>query len=152
MPVSVLVEWVTAGYDLDEFEASYHVDLDKLRRAVQYIKNDPPVHVVELTDCPVVERGQSGEPVFKGTTFPVEILFNQIKGGVSARDFADRYGLDYDHIQTVLSYAHPSARAEEDMRSFWTSPLTNAFDITFPSIRFILPAIWVGVDIPTASC
>ena len=105
MPVSVFVEWVGTGYGIAEFAASYHVDSDKLRLALQYIENDPPVHVVELTDCPAVERGRSGEPVFKDTTFPVKILFDQIKGGVRPREFADRYGLDFDHVRTVLSYA-----------------------------------------------
>ena len=87
MPVSVLVEWVEADHEIDEFAASYHMHADTLRRAVQYLEDGPPVHVVKLAGCPVVERGQKGEPVFTGTFFPVETLFDQINPDFSCARF-----------------------------------------------------------------
>ena len=81
------------------------MDMDTLMVAVDYLRNDPPVGVVDLTDCPVVEPNESGDPSFQGTGFPVEALFNFLKSGRTAEEFSDIYDLDYDQIRAVLDYA-----------------------------------------------
>lgn len=102
MPVDILVSWTESGQRVKDFDESCHVGEQNIRVALEYLQNDPPVHTVDLTGCPAVERGQDGRPVFIGTEFPVEILFNHMKGGIAPRAFADKYGLDYAQIKWVL--------------------------------------------------
>ena len=109
MQVSLLVDWVNAGHGASQFAEDFHMDIDQLMVAVEYLRGDPPVQVVDLTGCPVVELNPSGTPSFKGTHFPVEALFNFLKSGRTARDFSDTYNLDYEHVSTVLAHANEPA-------------------------------------------
>ena len=103
MPVDILADWTASGHDVDEFEESYQVGKHNIRVALQYLQNDPPVHVVDLTECSAAETGQDGQPVFKGTEFPIEILFDHMKGGITPQDFCRSHGLDYEQVKAVLA-------------------------------------------------
>ena len=83
----MLVGWLNAGSSVEDFSEGFHMDMDTLMVAVDYLRNDPPVGVVDLTDCPVVEPNESGDPSFQGTGFPVEALFNFLKSGRTAEEF-----------------------------------------------------------------
>ena len=102
MPVDILVDWLEDGYSLQDFEDAYHVGMDNINGVLDYLANSPDKHVVDLTGCPDVEHGADGRPVFKGTNFPVEILFNHLKGGVSPEEFSASYGLDSRQVMSVL--------------------------------------------------
>lgn len=104
MPVDILVDWVENGQNIGEFERSFHVGEHNIKTALKYLYSNPPVHVVDLTGCSAIDIGPDGRIVFKGTSFPVEILFNHIKGGVSPAEFCKRYGLDDGQIMAVLTY------------------------------------------------
>ena len=102
----LLVGWLNAGSSVEDFARAFRVDMDTLMVAVRYLQNSPPVHVVDLAVCPVVESNEDGAPAFRGTGFPVEALFNYIKSGRTAKEFSDTYDLDDEQVRTVLAYAN----------------------------------------------
>ena len=51
MQVSLLVDWVNAGHGASQFAEDFHMDIDQLMVAVEYLRGDPPVQVVDLTGC-----------------------------------------------------------------------------------------------------
>ena len=106
--VSQLVDWVNRGYSVDEFANTYYMDVDLLRVAVRYLRDSPPVEIVDLAGCPGVELNRWGEPSFAGSGIRVEALFNFLKAGRSASEFAATYewaGIDDGHVTTVLAHA-----------------------------------------------
>lgn len=103
MPVDILVSWIESGQSVEDFEKSYRVGEQNIRTALDYLQNNPPMHIVDLTRCSAVEQGRDGRPAFKGTEFPVDIMFNHLKGGITPRVFFERYGLDFEQIERVLS-------------------------------------------------
>ena len=104
LQVSIFVDWIAAGHSIEEFEDGFHVGLEHLQTVADYLRNDPPRHRVDLTGCAHIAFGPDGDPVFESTGMPVEILFDHIKAGVTPRQFADSYGLDYEHIEAVLAH------------------------------------------------
>ncbi len=107
MKVSQLVDWVNRGRSVEEFADTYRMDADLLRVAVRYLKDDPPVKVVDLTGCPGVDLNNWGEPSFAGSGIRVEALFNFLWAGRSASEFAATYewaGIDDGHVTTVLAH------------------------------------------------
>ena len=105
--VSHLVEWVNNGRTVEEFADSLRIDVDLLRVAARYLNNDPPVEVVDLTGCDGLGLNQWGEPCFAGSNIPVEVLFNFLKAGRSADEFAATYewaGIKNSHVTTVLAH------------------------------------------------
>ena len=73
-------------------------------KAFRYL-DDAPRGSGDLTGCPAVRLSDRNVPAFRGTQFPVESLFHYLKGGKTAEEFSDTYGLDYDDIRAVLSHA-----------------------------------------------
>ena len=104
MPVNMFVEWIADGRSIEEFEDGYRVGLEPLQTVADFVHNGPPRHRVDLTGCEHVAVGSDGELVFEGTTVPVELLFDHMKGGATVRWFADRFGLDYNHVLAVLAH------------------------------------------------
>ena len=105
--VSQLVDWVNRGYSVDEFANTYYMDVDLLRVAVRYLRDSPPVEIVDLAGCPGVELNRWGEPSFAVSGIRVEALFNFLKAGRSASEFAATYewaGIDDGHVTTVLAH------------------------------------------------
>lgn len=104
--VDLLVRWLEAGNSLEEFSQTFHVDMGILMAAVRYLRDDPPVDVVDLAGCAVVEPDRSdGTPSFRGTGIPVRALFNFLKSGRAPTEFSDIYGLEHDQIEAVLEHA-----------------------------------------------
>ena len=102
LPVSILTDWVTGGYSLEEFEDGFHVGLDKLKVAVDYFNNNPPVHVVDLRNCEEVELRPDGTPVLRNAGLPVEMIINHFKGGRTPEQISDRLELPLHQIKAVL--------------------------------------------------
>jgi len=103
--VGGLVDWIAAGGTCEGFADTFRIETDAALEAFRYLDDAPPVEVVDLTGCPAVRLNDRNIPAFRGTPFPVESLFHYLKGGKTAEEFADTYGLDYDDIRAVLSHA-----------------------------------------------
>ena len=111
---ATLAEYLYAGYTLERFCEGLGVDMSSVRAVYDFMVDGPPVDTVDLTGCPSVElrrwgtASQSWEaPVFKGVGYPVEALFDFLKAGLPASDFADAYEVDlaYEHVEAVLRHA-----------------------------------------------
>ena len=103
--VEGLVDWIAAGGTCEGFADTFRIGADAVSEAFRYLDDAPPVEVVDLTGCPAVRLSDRNIPAFRGTRFPVESLFHYLKGGKTAEEFSDTYGLDYDDIRAVLSHA-----------------------------------------------
>lgn len=103
--VDLLVRWLRAGNSIDDFAKTFHVDVDTVSVAARYLRHDPPVDVIDLTGCSVVETDRSGTLSFKGTGIHVKALFNFLKSGRPAEEFSAMYNLDHSQIEHVLDYA-----------------------------------------------
>ena len=143
MQVSLLVDWVNTGHSAAQFAEDFHMDIDQLMVAVEYLRGDPPVQVVDLTGCPVVELNPSGTPSFKGTHFPVEALFNFLKSGRTARDFSDTYNLDY-MVEVMPVHVGPHFRFLPTGSRF--SSLHDRTSVPDHAFPVGLPATWWGED------
>ena len=104
--VQGLVDWIATGGTREGFADALRTETDSVVAAFRYLNDDPPVEVVDLTDCPAVQLRYRNIPAFQGTRFPVESLFHYLKGGKTAQEFSETYELDYEHIKTVLHHAH----------------------------------------------
>ena len=106
LQVEILVEWLNAGSGVEDFAQCFRIDMDTLTVAVEYLRNDPPVEIVDLAGCPAVELAPDGYPAFKGTRFPVRALFDFLKSGRSVREFSDMYSfaLSHDQVNAVLDH------------------------------------------------
>ena len=114
IPAQALADYLDAGYTLETFVDGFLLDMASVRAVYDFMVNDPPVSTVDLTGCASVELRPLGgalhsweTPVFVGAGFPVEPLFDFMKAGRPAREFADAYGvdLDYEHVEAVLRHA-----------------------------------------------
>ena len=103
--VQGLVDWLATGQSPEGFSETFRVDMDSVMTAVLYLNDDPPVEIVDLTDCSAAHLNYRNVPAFQGTRFPVESLFHYLKGGKTAREFSETYELDYEDIKTVLQHA-----------------------------------------------
>lgn len=100
-----LADWLSTGQTLEAFSDTFEIDKASVMEAYRHMSNEPPVGTVDLTDCPSVQLNPWNLPSFKGSTFPVEPLFDFMKAGRTARDFSETYDLDYEHIEAVLRHA-----------------------------------------------
>ena len=105
IPAQALADWLSTGRTPEEFSDVFEIELDSVMDAVRYLNDDPPVGTVDLTGCAAVQLNPWDMPSFKGTTFPVESLFDFLKAGRKAREFSETYGMDHGHVEAVLSHA-----------------------------------------------
>ena len=110
IPVDTLADWLTTGGTLETFSDTFGIDMDSVRAVHEYMTDNPPVDTVDLTGCCSVELTPLGMrphrvPTFVGTGLPIDILFDSLKGGRTAREFADTYNVDYQHVAAVLRHA-----------------------------------------------
>ena len=103
--VQGLVDWIEAGRSWEGFAETFRIEPDAVKEAFRYLNNDPPMEIVDLTDCPAVCIGYRGVPVFEDSRFPVESLFHYLKGGKTAQEFSATYGFSYDLVAAVLRHA-----------------------------------------------
>lgn len=68
-------------------------------------------------NCKVVERDPalvSGAWVFRGTRVPVAALFENLKDGVTMREFLELFpGVDRSQVEAVLEYEMAAAGSSE---------------------------------------
>ena len=118
IPVRFLVERLENGGSPEEYAADLHIAVDAVMAAVRYLRDDPPVEVVDLNGCPGVwlkrasTRGFDDFPVFEGTGISVESLFHRLKGGRTVEEFIGHFDgvfgpghLNPEHVYTVLRHA-----------------------------------------------
>ena len=102
--VNRFVDWLAAGHSIEEFRDSFGSGREPLETVSAYLRNNPPRHRIDFAGCEHVVVGPDGSLVFAGTTVPVELLFDHMKGGATVRWFADRFGLNYSQVKAVLDY------------------------------------------------
>ena len=50
--VEGLVDWIATGGTCEGFADALRIETDSVMAAFRYLNDDPPVEVVDLTDCP----------------------------------------------------------------------------------------------------
>ena len=110
IPAETLPDWLSTGGTLETFSDTFGIDMDSVRAVYEFMTDSLPVDTVDLTGCRSVELTPRGMrphrvPAFVDTGLPVDILFDFLKGGRTAREFADTYDVDYQHIAAVLRRA-----------------------------------------------